>query len=170
MLKILFGKSSDSFDRTREMKTRELPIPDLEGTNKYIQFIAKKGKDGLWTISSQNNIKSVTGGILQVSDAWRAVQNKYLGRTGDTDFKMTFDNAFLILRDLEEALLKYRNTEPKEEPKGHYMHVYRLLPQGLKTKLDDTYFLHQRTKGSILPPAPKGQQGGKPATGGIRPN
>lgn len=169
MLSVLFGNSSDSFDRTKEMKTRELPIPDLEGTKKYIQFTAKKGKDGLWSITSSHNVKSVTGGIVEISKAWRAAQTKYLGVAADSDFKMTFDTAFLMLRDMEESLLKYRESEPGAEPKGHYMHAYRLLPQGLKTKLDDTYFSYMRTKGQILPPAAK-PSGGKPGAGGYRPN
>lgn len=170
MLGGLFGKSSDSFDRTKEMVTRELPIPDLEGTKKYIQFIAKKDKDGLWTITSNNNVKSVTGGIIEVSKAWSAVQTKYLGVASDSGYKMTFDSAFLILRDMEESLLKYRETEPGAEPKGHYMHAYRLLPQGLKTRLDETYFSYMRTKAPILPPATKPQNGRATPGGGYRPN
>ena len=65
---------------------------------------------------------------------------------------MNFDAAFLILRDMEESLLKYRNTPAGPEPAHHFMAAYRLLPAGFKEQMDDLFFSHADEKGEILAP------------------
>lgn len=167
MLRKIFGKAADSFDQVDQMVTRKLPIPDLEGTDKFIQFTAQRGKMGHWTITSKHNMKSVTGGLQKVSQAYQQACEKHAGRkpTGEA-FEMNFDTAFLILKDVEEALLKYRSTAPGEEPKHHFMAAYRLLPEKFREGLDDLYFARHEKKGSILAPktpeAPKAQPAVKP--------
>jgi len=165
MLKKIFNKAADSFDQVTQMVTRKLPIPDLEGTDKFIQFTAKREKSGQWTISSKHNLKQVTAGLQDVSRAYLAAAEKHLGRrpyAGEAA-EMNFDNASLILRDLEESLLKYKATLAGEEPKHHYMAAYRLLPKQFREGLDDIFFDRTEKKGQILPPKPAADP--KPASG-----
>ena len=58
MFRRITGRPADSFDQVEEMNTRKLPIPDLEATDKFVQFTAKRTKEGYWTISYKNNVKS----------------------------------------------------------------------------------------------------------------
>ena len=44
MFKGWFNKAANSFDEVRQMTTRKLPVPDLEGTDKYVQLTAKRTK------------------------------------------------------------------------------------------------------------------------------
>jgi|GEM_PF-1369903 len=154
MFKGWFNKAANSFDEVKEMTTRKLPVPDLEGTEKFVQLNAKRTKDGYWTINIQNNIKTVTAGVQEVSRAYRSAITKHTGRyvsgSDDTDFRMNFDAAFLILRDMEESLLKYRDTPPGAEPDKHFMAAYRLLPQAFREQMDDIFFDRTAEKGEIL--------------------
>ena len=174
MLRKLFNKAADSFDQVDWMVTRQLPVPDLEGTGKTIQFTAKRGKFGHWTISSKHNLRNVTYGLQKVSLAYQAACEKHAGRkpTGDA-MEMNFDTAFLILKDMEESLLKYRATPPGEEPKHHFMSAYRLLPEKFREGLDDIYFARAEKKGAILvakaKEEPKPQAAAKPKTGPAAP-
>lgn len=154
MLKKWFNRAADSFDQVDQMVTRQLPVPDLEGTDKSIQFTAKRGKLGHWTISSKHNLRNVTYGLQKVSLAYQKACEKHAGRKPDADGKleMNFDTAFLILKDMEESLLKYRQTAPGEEPKHHFMAAYRLLPEKFREGLDDLYFARAEKKGAILAP------------------
>lgn len=176
MFRKLFNRAADSFDQVDQMVTRKLPIPDLEGTDKNIQFVARRGKYGHWTITSKHNLRSVTSGLQKVSHAYQAACEKHAGRKPSGDpFEMNFDTAFLILKDMEESLLKYRATPSGEEPKHHFMAAYRLLPEKFREGLDDLYFSRSEKKGAIL--APKGkeepaavaQPASKPKTGGPMP-
>lgn len=159
MLRKIFNRPAQSFDQVDQMVTRQLPIPDLEGTGKTIQFTAKRGKLGHWTISSKHNMRHVTAGLQKVSLAYQQACEKHAGRKpmGEA-FEMNFDTAFLILKDMEESLLKYRATAPAEEPKHHFMSAYRLLPEKFREGLDEIYFARSDRKGLILPP-----KAGKPA-------
>lgn len=153
MLRKWFNRAADSFDQVDQMVTRKLPIPDLEGTDKSIQFTAKRGKLGHWTISSKHNLRNVTYGLQKVSLAYQKACEKHAGKKpGDGEFEMNFDTAFLILKDMEESLLKYRQTAPSEEPKHHFMAAYRLLPEKFREGVDDLYFARAEKKGAILPP------------------
>lgn len=153
MFKGWFNKAANSFDEVKQMTTRKLPVPDLEGTDKYVQLTAKRTKDGYWTINIDNNIKTVTAGVQEVSRAYRSALTKHTGRyvqQGDEEFRMNFDAAFLILRDMEESLLKYRDTPPGAEPAHHFMAAYRLLPNAFREQMDDIYFERNEEKGEIL--------------------
>jgi hypothetical protein len=148
----IFNKTADSFDRVRFMTTRRLPIPDLEGTGKYVEFQAKRDKQGFWTITNKHNVTSVTFGFQTVSRAFNAACIKHAGRApgrGET-FLMNFDTAFLIMKDMEEALLKYNTTPAGAEPANHYMAAYRLLPQQFREGLDDLFFSRAQRKGEVL--------------------
>ncbi len=82
--------------------------------------------------------------------------------------EMNFDTAYLILKDMEDSLLKYRATPPGEEPKHHFMAAYRLLPEKFREGLDDLYFSRTEKKGQILTSksvAPVAQPAAKPKTG-----
>lgn len=154
MLRKIFNKAADSFDQVAEMVTRKLPVPDLEGTDKFIQFTAKRNKTGQWNITSKNNLKQVTAGLEDVSRAYQTAVEKHYGRKapipGEVD--MNFDTAYLILKDMEESLLKYKATPGGEEPKHHFMSAYRLLPKQFREGLDDLFFDRTTKKGQILPP------------------
>lgn len=174
MFRKIFNRAAASFDQLDYMVTRQLPIPDLEGSDKYVQFIAKRAKSGNWTISSKHNLRMVTAGLQKVSHAYQAACEKHLGRKSFGDApEMNFDTAFLILKDMEESLLRYRATPPKEEPKHHYMAAYRLLPEKLREGLDDLFFSRTEKKGLILQPKalvePVAQPGAKPESGRPQP-
>ncbi|MDP2206233.1 MAG: hypothetical protein Q8K65_08000 [Alphaproteobacteria bacterium] len=177
MFKGWFNKAANSFDDVKQMTTRKLPVPDLDGTDKFVQLTAKRTKEGYWTISIQNNIKTVTNGVQEVSRAYRDAITKYTGRriSSNTDeFRMNFDAAFLILRDMEESLMKYKETAPSPEPDFHYMAAYRLLPQAFREQMDELFFEKHAERGGILPPKPKAAPAAAkpntPKNGGNRPN
>ncbi|HYD18270.1 MAG TPA: hypothetical protein VEF76_07315 [Patescibacteria group bacterium] len=151
MFRKMFNRAADSFDQVDQMVTRKLPIPDLENTDKNIQFTATRDKLGHWTITSKHNLRNVTYGLQQVSHAFTAAVEKHTGRKPGDDLEMNFDSAFLILKDMEESLLKYRATAAGEEPKHHYMAAYRLLPEKFREGLDDLFFNRTEKKGQILP-------------------
>lgn len=167
-LRDFFRKTVKSFDDLREMVTRDLPIPGFEGTDKYIRFAAHRDSEGYWSITTKTNITTVTVGVETVTQAYQAAMLKHTGKVPGRGqvFKMNFDTVFLILRDMEEALLKYRDNVAKQEPPRHYMSAYRLLPDRLRTDIDDLYFLRNREKGQILKPRPPGPaappEGAKP--------
>lgn len=168
MFRKIFNKAADSFDQVDQMVTRKLPIPDLENTDKNIQFTATRGKYGHWTITSKHNLRNVTYGLQQISHAYQAACEKHAGRKPGDDMEMNFDTAYLILKDMEESLLKYRATPPGEEPKHHFMAAYRLLPEKFREGLDDLYFSRTEKKGQILTSksvAPVAQPAAKPKTG-----
>ncbi len=147
------GRPADSFDQVNVMTTRKLPIPNFEGTDKFVQFTAKRTKEGIWQIDYKTNVKSVTAGFQTVQEAYPAAILKHLGSVPSKPALQTynFDNAFLILKDLEESLLKYSGVVPGEEPDRHYMAAYRLLPRQFQEGLDDLFLARTETKGSIVP-------------------
>jgi hypothetical protein len=160
MLRRLFNRAADSFDQVRSMVTRKLPIPDLEGTTKYVQFHAKRDKQGFWTISSKHNATQVTQGFQTVSKTFQAAAQKHIGRNIEhsEDVRMNFDTAFLILKDMEESLLKYKGTVAGPEPSHHFMAAYRLLPKQFREGLDDLLAHRTDKKGIILPPKVKPEE------------
>ncbi|MDY0008295.1 MAG: hypothetical protein RBS08_01190 [Bdellovibrionales bacterium] len=177
MFKGWFNKAADSFDDVKQMTTRKLPFPGLEGSDKFIQLTAKRTREGYWTISSQTNIKTVTGGVQDVSRAYRQAVSKYTGRSASSsgeEFRMNFDAAFLILRDMEESLIRYKDSAPTPEPDFHYMAAYRLLPQAFREQMDDIFHEKHGENGGILPAKPKPQSPANSTpprnNGGNRPN
>lgn len=173
------GKPADSFDQVDEMITRKLPIPGFdESSNKFIQFTARRTKEGYWTIGSKYNLKSMTAGLMTATEAFAAAAEKHIGKplAAAQETPLNFDTAFLILRDLEESLLKFTKTVTREEPTYHYMEAYRLLPKQFQEGLDEIYF-DRNDKRAILPilppPAPKPTDSGAkkpPNTGSGGPN
>lgn len=176
MFKGWFNKAANSFDEVKQMTTRKLPVPGLEGTDKFVQLTAKRTKEGYWTLSIQNNIKTVTAGVQEVNRAYREAVTKYTGRrlSGSAEeFRMNFDAAFLILRDMEESLMKFRGTAPQAEPDFHYMAAYRLLPKSFREDIDAMFFEKHEENGGILPPRAKAApaaKNDKPKNGGYKPN
>jgi hypothetical protein len=156
-MRSIFKRVADSFDQVRLMVTRKLPIPDMEGTGKYVEFQAKRDKQGFWSITSKHNVTSVTYGFQNVSRAYQAAVLKHTGKSVDKgeSFLMNFDTAFLILKDMEESLLKYNNQPAGAEPANHFMAAYRLLPQQFREGLDDLFFSRTEKKGEILAPKAK---------------
>jgi hypothetical protein len=175
MFKGWFNKAANSFDDVKQMTTRQLPVPGLEGSDKFVQLTAKRTKEGYWTISIQNNLKTVTAGVQETSRAYREAITKYTGRriTNNTDeFRMNFDAAFLILRDMEESLMKFKDTAPQAEPDFHYMAAYRLLPRAFREQMDEIFFDKHGENGGILPqkPKPAPQAEKSKNNGGFKPN
>lgn len=168
------GKPADSFDRVNYMTTRKLPIPDLDGTDKFVQFIAKRTKQGYWEITSKNNVKIVTDGFQKVQRAFPTAVNKHLGAgpTKSTEQTYNFDTAFLILKEMEEALLKYDGAPLLDEPNSHYMAAYRLLPRQFQEGLDDLFISRTEKSGEVLPPKNLAQrpQTAHKAPKGAKPN
>lgn len=166
------GRPVDSFDQVTRMTTRKLPIPDLETTNKFVRFTAKRTKEGYWEITSDTNMKSVTAGFQLVQEGFQNAVEKHLGQKLTKGYTQpyNFDTAFLILRDMEESLLKRAGSEAKNEPDGHYMAAYRLLPRKYQEGIDDIHQTRTEKAGPavapkdppIAQPAAKPQQGPKP--------
>jgi hypothetical protein len=159
MLRRIFNRAADSFDQVAWMVTRKLPVPDLEGTKKYVQFTAQRGKDGYWTISSKHNMTNITAGFQAVSRAYQKATEKHADRkaaTGET-LSMNFDTTFLVLKDMEESLLGHTGTAPDSEPKHHFMHAYRLLPKQFREGLDDLLFKRTEQKGRLMEPKTRPQ-------------
>lgn len=164
MLRKLFrrmtGRPADSFDQVEYMQTRKLPIPDLDGTDKFVQFMAKRTKEGYWDISSKNNMKNVTTGFQLVQEAFGAAMKKHAGApfVKGQGLLFNFDTTFLVLRDMEEALLKYNGTVAKDEPEYHYMAAYRVLPRQFQEGLDDLLLSRTDKSGEILTKKPPEQK------------
>jgi hypothetical protein len=153
-MKNLFRRIASSFDRVNYMATRRLPVPDLEGTGKYVEFQAHRDKQGFWSITSKHNVTQVTAGFQTVSRAFQAACVKHAGQAPEKgeDFLLNFDTAFLILKDMEESLLRYNGTPAGAEPGWHYMAAFRLLPQQFREGLDDLFSSRTERKGQILAP------------------
>ena len=138
------------------MVTRKLPIPGFDETsNKFIQFTARRTKEGYWTIGTKYNLKTMTAGLVTVTEAFASAATKHTGKPLDAakETPLNFDTAFLILRDLEESLLKFTKTMTGNEPSYHYMEAYRLLPKQFQEGLDEIYF-ERNDKRAILPILP----------------
>jgi hypothetical protein len=141
------------------MVTRKLPIPDLAETDRFIQFAAKRGKDGYWVLEEKHNVRGITAGFQEMSDAYKtAVSRHFIKKEGKKQTqdnaaspKLNFDTAFLILRDMEDALLGYDKTPAGEEPPHHFMHAYRCAPKQFQTGLDQLYF-SRGEGGAVLKP------------------
>jgi hypothetical protein len=155
MLKKLFGKSVRTFDKTKKMVTRNLPIPNLEDTGSFIRFTAKKNEEGYWMIAGEQKLSTVTTGLQMATEAYRKAICKHTSAAKEDlagDMAFTFDSAFLILRDMEESLLNYAATEAGPEPDHHFMAAYRLANANMKTALDERFYRTQTEKGLILKP------------------
>jgi hypothetical protein len=142
-MKSWFNRRAKSFDDVKEMVTRKLPVPDMGGDDKFVQFTARRDSEGYWTLSSKNNLKTVTQGVETLSQAFQKAIDKHLScaraQTPNLRQKqslMTFDSAFLILRDMEQSLLAFTGEAAKEEPANHYMAAWRLMPQRLQESLN----------------------------------
>lgn len=146
------GKPVDSFDRVTDMVTRKLPVPGFGENEKYIQLRAGRTKEGLWEITVKHNMKMVTAGLQAASDAFQAACVKHAGTTivKNQRQNLNFDTAFLILRDMEEALLKHAGTSGGNEPDFHYMAAYRLMPREFQSGIDEVAHARTAAKGEIL--------------------
>jgi hypothetical protein len=156
IFKKAFGrKAARSFDDVRYMRTRRLPVPGLNDPDKYFIFEAKRGDDGYWKVEGKHNLRNVTSGVEDVSKAFADVFRKHAGQRSAllASYIFNFDAAFMILREMEEAVLAHNgDAAPTPEPDHHFMAAYRLLPQAFRTTLDETYFRGLREKGPVLAP------------------
>jgi hypothetical protein len=159
------GKPADSFDRVTDMVTRKLPVPGFGEGDKFIQVRAGRTKEGLWEINVKHNLKSVTAGLQAASDAFQSACKKHAGTTivKNQRQNLNFDTAFLILRDMEEALLKNAGISGGNEPDLHYMAAYRLLPREFQEGLDEVAHARTQARGEILVEINKPTPASKPA-------
>ncbi len=162
------GKPAASFDEANRMTTRVLPIPGRDNMGVYLRFTAQKSGNDRWTIYIDSNdiwyAKYYPGYKLSEA-AVNAAIAKHADSATAKDNKVSFDAAFMILREVEEAHLKYSNKLPSPgEPSDHYMVAYRLLPQQFQEGLEDIY-KSRLEKSNIMPPRPPQpapKQPGKP--------
>jgi len=161
------GLPAQSFNDMDRMETRPLPIPGRrpdEGI--YLQFSAKRDNHGRWAIEIHSNdlwfVKLMPGYDLSMAAVKAALEKHGAGETVK-DKKVSFDTAYLVLRELEEAHLKYSNVRPSlAEPSSHYTRAHSLLPQLFREGLDDLYQA-RLPKGDIMPkPAPRPPRGPQP--------
>ena len=159
-MKSWFNRSAKHFDDVTEMVTRKLPIPDIDDDDKYVQFVARRDENGYWAISSRNNVHTVTEGIEHVSRAFQSALHKHLSESLNASQtkrqkqgEMTFDNAFIILRDLEKSVLAHAETlAAGAEPKNHFMAAWRLMPPKLQTRLNtETEYRDTHTHTPLFP-------------------
>lgn len=160
-------KAAKSIDEVDRMYTRRLPIPGLANSKRFIIFFAERNNAGQWKVFSQDNYVVDAGKItteMKLSSA--AIQKaftKHISRGVTKDLKMNFDQAFLVLRELEEAYLQHANKTPDKEPFDHYMAAYRLLPRQFQESLDEIY-KSRLAEGGILPAKPTAPPQGGPKT------
>lgn len=140
------GKPPKSVNEIGIMQTRRLPIPGLEGQDKYVEFVAKRNKEGLWSITPYHNMKVVTAGLQEISNAFAATIKKHLGqeRNDPSTLKMNFDNALLILREMEDSVYAHTGMGAGSAPRLHYSEAQALLPAQFVEGLDAVQA--QRTK------------------------
>lgn len=157
------GKPADSFEQVQQMVTRPLPIPGLEGPGKPIVFVAKRTKEGLWQIGAKYDLRKTTGSLDRMDEIFVKAMEKHAGKKfkSASELLLNFDNAFLMLRDLEESLLAAAGRSPSSEPSDHFMEAYRLLPRQFRESLDDIHFARME-KTSILS-SPKDDSAGQGA-------
>lgn len=152
---IFSGKKIQSFDQVKEMTTYLLPVPSEKYPAFSVQLVARLNKDSSWSVLLRQNGPGKTSAedayFRQSIEAVKAAVLKHAGQElGSGQNGISFDAAFLILREVEEAHLKHgRLAPPKEEPRGYYLQAYRLLPPAFQEALDDLY-KERSQQGDIL--------------------
>jgi hypothetical protein len=145
------GMPDKSFDEVDRMTTRELSIPDSRDRSLYIQFVAEQDSKGKWDIYLSGNdlwFAKWQPGFKLSAEALQTAREKH----GASNGKTSFETAFIILRELEEAHLKYSNMKPyPEEPSYHYMRACRLLPRAFQEGLEDLYKAAAAKGKNLLP-------------------
>ena len=136
--------------------TRRLPVPGLESTDRFIQFTAKRNKEGYWKIQGLHNVKNVTAGLETANAAYRAAVKKHdlqpLKRNDD-DRLFNFDTAFLILKDLEQSFIGHLGQKPeKTMPQHHFSVAEALLPEPFAESLRELLATRTQKYGFLLPP------------------
>ena len=145
------AKTCGEVDR---MCTRKLPIKNAGKVDSSIYFLGKKNKTGHWGLFSINKGPIPPKELTLLENTLRAIYKKHLGQSSTED-SMNFDEAFLILRELEETYLKHGAAAPDTEPFDHYMAASRLLPKQFREGLDDLYRTRQPEKEILPSKAPK---------------
>ena len=149
----IIGKPFESLEDMDKMVTRDLPIPDHGEPGHYIRFMAKRKSDGHWKILSQNNLEVIPEGFGKIVDAYQRVEQRHCMEITGKKKPINFDTAFLILREIEETLLKYesRKSVLTKEPAHHFMQAWRLAPKPLQDGLDELYAI-RTAPGPVLEP------------------
>lgn len=147
-LRDLFRRKSlpaRSFDEVRVMVTRELPLPGLDESKFYMRLRAVRNSNNTWSIyrntkEPQNFSEISTEGKIKMpfKAVVRAIA-RHASKDHPGQLSVSFDVAFLILKEVEESHLKYIRALPGEEPPFHYMAAFRLLPQPFREGLNDLY-------------------------------
>jgi hypothetical protein len=116
------------------MVTVKLPIggtTDHDTADKYVQFIAKRSRSGVWRIDDANNLKATNDTARQITKAYHAAVKRHAGYVPKypADMEHSFDQAFLILQNVEDAVLAQTGSaRPSILPRDHFSSVLKLLP------------------------------------------
>lgn len=156
-MRLPFKKVADNINDLRHMETQKLPIPGIDSPDHYLVIMASQKSYGTWQIEGFHTLgeNNHPPGFLMLEQAFIKVVQHYHRAAPQRVGKTTqgnFDDAFLILRAMEESVLAYMDRTAGIEPAGHFMSAYRLLPQEDRIRLDGLYFSIQRDKGPVLPP------------------
>lgn len=146
------GRPARSLEAVDRMVTRRINISDSKKNPLFIQFLAERNDDGRWKIFDVSDNNWVNLPLFYSRQHIKAIQKafaKHLSR-GSTDESMNFDEAFLILREFEEAYLKYTGKPAGPEPFDHYTAAFRLVPTQFHESMEEL-FQKRRADGDILP-------------------
>lgn len=147
------GRPARSLEAVDEMYTRRINISEDKKRPLFVQFVAERKADGYWKIFDISDNEWQYLPLIHSRQHIKAVQkvfSKHLGRNSKED-SMNFDEAFLILRELEESYLKYTGKQAGPEPFDHYTAAFRLVPTQFHESMEEIY-QKRRGEGDILPP------------------
>lgn len=154
------GKPANTFDEVDLMQTRKLLPPDMTPTGTkedktYIRFSAKRTAEGLWLLNFRYNFKQSSDTFTLASELFGAAIEKHSDQKlrMNTAILVHFDAALLIMKDMEESILKKTGQLPGDEPDHHFMAAYRLMPKQFQEGIDDLYYSRNLKKPLMEYPA-----------------
>ncbi len=162
-----FFKRSARDNMPQHMRTQRFPVTTGQADRPYfLYFTAKVNETGIWEIQGHHSPGAEDFDSLHnIAKAFIKVIRQYHNHPPENIPNIVsggFDDAFLILRAIEDSVEKHLAIPPKPEPQGHFMQIYRTLPDAEKARLDGLYFSILRKNGPVLPPQ---KPPGKPKTG-----
>lgn len=163
----LFKRSARRDNMPQLMRTQRLPVPGQPADDlHFVYFTAKVNETGIWEIKGYHSDGAEQlPGLHRVISAFLKTIRQYHRNPPENITNVTsacFDDAYLILRAIEDSVEKHLGLPPRPEPEGHFMQAYRQLADTEKVRLDGLYFSILRENGPVLPPQklPRGPKPG----------
>ncbi|MDD9899861.1 MAG: hypothetical protein OXT65_02660 [Alphaproteobacteria bacterium] len=148
-MKFWFNREAKAFNDVKKMVTRDLPVPGMADVkDRWMRIEAKRASGGHWRLRMCHNVSTVTEGLQDAEQAWKKAFFKHAGERVDNDSKqgwtqfVNFDTAFMVLRDMEEALHARSDVTPMPETlpkKDHFSVVYDMMPAAIRNGIDSLF-------------------------------